>query len=80
MTAAIIHEVVESVAATTGQDVDALPPLHDAVDPDALESLFSPLADETPRGPGTVTFAYAGCEVTVRVNGEGNVRVEATPA
>lgn len=60
--------VVLAVSDVTGTPVDELPPLYDAVDPDALSTLFQPRcdADDSP-GPGTqVTFSMAGCVVSVR--------------
>lgn len=51
--------VVATVADRSGTDPVALPPLYDAIDPDALDKIF--------RGdlPGRVSFPYAGYEVTV---------------
>lgn len=43
--------------------------LADAVDPDALDSLFRTL-DDSPRDHGQVVFPMAGYEVTVRASGE----------
>ncbi|WP_276271025.1 HalOD1 output domain-containing protein [Haloarcula litorea] len=56
--------VVAAVAAVVGADPTAVPepdgltPLYDAVDPEALDALFSPGTD------GHVTFRYHGYEVT----------------
>lgn len=62
--------VVSSVAAYKGVDAGALPPLYDALDPDALDALFS-----TPGGsPGRVTFDYAGCTVECASDGSVDVR------
>lgn len=61
--------VVEEVASAKRVDVAELTPLHDVVDPDALNAL-------TERGfAGTVEFRYAGCRV--KVDGT-QVRVTAT--
>lgn len=66
--------VVSTVAAVSGRSVVAeespdrdeptgpLPSLYDAVDPDALDALF----DGGRRRDVSVTFTYAGYEVTVR--------------
>ena len=52
----------ESPASAEGNG-ESLPPLYDAVDPDALTSLST---NETDEGAGwQVTFPYAGCNVTV---------------
>lgn len=45
-------------------------PLYDVVDPDALDQLFQPKSDGTPRPGGELTFAYSGCEITVRADGD----------
>lgn len=66
--------VVEAVAAATGYDPYDVPPLYEVVDPDALDDLFSPKHDGTPRRAGRVTFPLAGCNVTVTGHGEVVVR------
>lgn len=64
--------VVRAVAAEDGVDETELPPLFGAIDPDALDSLFSsgPLAART---SGTVRFTYAGYEVAVGAGGDVSV-------
>ncbi|WP_436936149.1 HalOD1 output domain-containing protein [Halovenus marina] len=52
-------QVVHSVADTTTTEVSDLPPLYDAIDPDALDAFVAGMTD------GSVSFTYAGCEVTV---------------
>ncbi|WP_121822343.1 HalOD1 output domain-containing protein [Halostella salina] len=51
-------------SAATGSD-DVLPPLYDAVDPDALDALFRQESEQQPGFGGEVTFPYHGYEVTV---------------
>lgn len=66
--------IVERIAARENVDPLELPPLHDAVDTDALTALFSmpePRADN-------VTFSYHGYEVTVE--GPEKIQVEELPA
>ncbi len=61
--------VVETVATTTGRDPLALPQLYDSVETDALDSLV--------RASGcslSVTFGFAGCEVTAESDGTVTVR------
>lgn len=53
--------VIEAVAWIKGVETDALAPLNDAIDADALDALFQP----GKTGEPTVTFAYAGCDVHV---------------
>lgn len=52
--------VLDAVASVKGIDVMALPPLHEAVDTDALDALFAA------GGPFEVRFTYAGETVQVR--------------
>ena len=61
--------VIEAVASEEGVDpVDLREPLFDAIDPNALETLFR-------NGAGRVTFEYHGYEVTV--DSDRNVDVTA---
>lgn len=58
---AFICDLVELVSSTTGMDPLELPPLVDAIDPEALQAVLqSGAASGT-----TVRFNYAGCEVVV---------------
>lgn len=57
--------LVERVANHAGVDVQALPPLYDVIDPDALDSLVH--AD---LWNGQVMFTYFGYAVTIRSDGE----------
>lgn len=57
--------VVHAVSAVEGRDPRSLDLLADVLDPDALDALFSPQADGTPRLGGRVTFVYSDCRVTV---------------
>lgn len=63
--------VVEQVANRENVDPLELPPLHDAIDPDALDALF----DKPEAAVDGVTFRYQGYEVVV----EGPERVRVTP-
>lgn len=66
--------VITVVSRVAGVDHTDLDPLNDAVDPDALDCLFDRRDDGSRRAGGTVSFAFAGHEVTVRENGEIVVR------
>ena len=62
--------VIEAVANAEGVSPTELQPpeyepLHAAVDPEALDSLFDRKADGAPRAGGTVSFHYCGYRVTV---------------
>lgn len=65
----VSRAVVRAVCAVEGQEPTALQPLCDVVDPDALDRLFEPHADGTPRAGGRVSLIVSGCQVTVD-NGE----------
>jgi Halobacterial output domain 1 len=67
--------IVNAIAARKQCSIDKLPPLYDHVDPDALNALFAPLTDGTPRSTGQVAVAYAGYHVVVAHDGA----VELTP-
>jgi len=61
--------VVDAVAAARGVDATELPPLHDAVDTEALEALFEPRPSGQARRDGAVWFEYGGCTVVVHSHG-----------
>lgn len=66
----IAESIVLAVAEAEGVDPAALDqPLTDVVDPDALDVLFAPTADGTPRTNGRITFRYCGHQVAVRADG-----------
>ncbi|KMT45861.1 hypothetical protein EL22_26405 [Halostagnicola sp. A56] len=71
--------VVEAVATAEGiPPAELCPPeyepLHDVIDPEALDALFAPRSHGGPRPGGTVTFTYCGYDVTVET--DGTVRLE----
>lgn len=69
-------EVVFQVAATVDEPPERLdPPLHDVIDPDALDRLFWGRDPESDRASGRIAFTYAGCHVVANSSGE----VEVTP-
>ncbi|MCU4741605.1 HalOD1 output domain-containing protein [Natronoglomus mannanivorans] len=70
-------DVVRAVAATTGTDPEALPPLYEWIDPDALEAIFAPSqADD--RREGTIEFTYDGHLVTVSFDDDRTITVDET--
>ncbi|MFC3959248.1 HalOD1 output domain-containing protein [Halovivax cerinus] len=78
MTIPVSLEVVRTIAEREEIDPATLdPPLHDAVDPDALDAVFesTPGADRT---DGQIRFEYAGYAVTVFA--DHSVSVEASDA
>lgn len=62
--------VIEAVAEAKGVAAVDLPPLHDVVDPDALDALFDD------RFTGTVAFRYEDRRVTVYADGEVSIEDE----
>ncbi|QZP37626.1 HalOD1 output domain-containing protein [Halobaculum magnesiiphilum] len=67
------HVVIESVAEATDTDPFRLPPLHDAVDTDALSRLFATDGHAGSPTDGHVLFRYHGCDVTVHASGRATV-------
>ncbi|ELY37787.1 HalOD1 output domain-containing protein [Natronorubrum tibetense] len=66
-----VFAVVSAVAKATDADRFELPPLHEAIDPEALNTLFR--ADSC--APETqVDFRYTGYRVVVRGTGAVHVR------
>lgn len=59
-----------AVSDAEGRDPTDLPPLHGAIDPDALDALFEGSA-EGDRSEVSVVFSYCGYEVSV--SGDGDV-------
>lgn len=60
-----VHErIVTGVAALEGVDPLSLPPLFDAVDPDALTALFATTESGGPRS-GHVGFTYVDHRITI---------------
>jgi len=69
---ALAVTVVTATAQLHGVDAIDLPPLSEAIDPDALCQLFAPLARvaATDGGArGQIGFRYAACDVTVWADG-----------
>lgn len=66
------YRVVTEVATAADVDPADLPPLHDVVDPDALESLFDGTNGATLE-EGYVSFTYEG--FLVRIEDDGTVSV-----
>ncbi|QLG64342.1 hypothetical protein HUG12_20765 (plasmid) [Halorarum salinum] len=63
--------VVHALADAMGTDVTGIEfSLHDSVDPEALDRLFAPRDDGTPRPPGHVAFSVEGYRVTVYSGGD----------
>ncbi|OVE84278.1 HalOD1 output domain-containing protein [Natronolimnobius baerhuensis] len=58
------EQIVTAVATKRDTDPTDLPPLFDAVDPDALTAVFSPTTTGAPR-TGRIEFPYAGHDIEI---------------
>ena len=67
--------VVDAVATLDGVPAIELEPLYDAVEPDALDALFEHARRTDDPGSQTLTFAYAGYQISV--SGDGTIEVTA---
>ena len=70
----VSERVVTGVATLEGTDPVELPPLFDAIDPDALASIFAVSASGA-RRTGTVEFTYADHRVQVSFDETGDTVV-----
>ena len=71
--------VLTGVASLKQVDQLELPPLNEAIDPDALDALFAPRADGAERASDvTIFFTYAGYEVRIETGGAITFLAEAT--
>ncbi len=70
----VSERVVTGVAALEGTEPVELPPLFDAIDPDALASVFATTASGVCRS-GTVEFMYADRQIQVSFDETGSTVV-----
>ncbi|MFB9806393.1 HalOD1 output domain-containing protein [Haladaptatus pallidirubidus] len=71
----LVHTIVETLASATGQSPENLPPLHNAVDVDALESIFGPRGNGQHRPvTGEISFLVEEHEIVVKSHGRVLVR------
>jgi len=60
-----------AIETVTGSDLHELPPLHEHVDPEALNRIFKPKADAPRQSSASrVRLRYAGFLVTIYADGE----------
>ena len=64
MNETIPERVIRNVADANGVDAVELPPLYDAIDPEALSAVVTTMSG------GGISFTYAEREVTVTSDGE----------
>lgn len=70
-------KVVGKIAEREGIEPEELhPPIHDAINTDALDSLYQ--ASDSERNPSKVEFVYSGYTVTVDSTGEVNLEKRVT--
>ncbi|WP_227357367.1 HalOD1 output domain-containing protein [Haladaptatus salinisoli] len=74
MSDSLTERIITTVAEADGQSVDELEPLYNAINTEALESLFASRADGSSRPDGKISFQYAGYWVTV--SSDGAVEIE----
>lgn len=65
----VSEKVVTAIAEYEEEDADALPPLEDAVNPTALDTLFGSTAEDA-CAAGCVTFSYFGYTILVQSTGQ----------
>lgn len=61
----VCETVLETVATMDNTPIKDLPPISEQVAIEAVEKLFAPRMDGTPRDGGWVSFTYNGYRVTV---------------
>ncbi len=76
-------EVIAAVAEREGVDPTEIEPptydaLYDVINPEALDSLFAPREDGTPRAAGRVEFPFCGYQVVVTSDGTVEIDDEST--
>lgn len=70
----VSEAVVTAVADADGvSPVDVVPPLYEAIDPDALETALASMSSGPHELAGRVEFAYSGYEVAVTEDGDVSV-------
>jgi hypothetical protein len=66
--------IVDAIESVPGTDTPESPFLFEAVDPEALDSLFAPASDGPSRSAGMVVVPIAGSLVTVWADGTVQIR------
>ena len=62
--------ITHAIAEIEGEEPERIPSLSAVVNPDALDALFQPKLDGTPRSNGHISFEFASYHVTVYNDGE----------
>ncbi|WP_227015884.1 HalOD1 output domain-containing protein [Haloarcula sp. JP-L23] len=66
--------VIQAVSSCEDVHESELPPLHETIDTDALDALFTNWPNQSPQLDGHVRFQY--CEYTVHVHSDGYLILE----
>ena len=66
---AITTAVVRAVSAIEGRDPLSLRPIAEVLEPDAVDNIFRPRSEGSPRPGGRLSFVYSKSRVTID-NGE----------
>ena len=61
--------IVTAIASLTGDPLETLPPLYDAISPEALDTLFQPGRRGTTPPDACLTFSYLTYQITVNATG-----------
>src|SRR6056297_2902379 len=70
-TAELTTTLAHAISDVTGINVtDTGFTLNDYVDPDAMDKLFRPKPDGTPRTNGSLNLTILGCQVAIHSNGQ----------
>lgn len=64
----VSERVIREIAATTDTDMREFPPLYQAIDPEALDTVVETMSN------GVVSFTYLNQEITV--TNDGSISVE----
>lgn len=65
-TESVSAAVLEAIRACGGRESPDKRTLDEVVDPDALDNLFAPTSDESPRPGGRVSFIHGNYQVVVQ--------------
>lgn len=68
--------IITAVASLTGDSIEVLPPLYDAISPDALDTLFQPDQGGTTPPDACLTFSYHAYQITVNATGLITIRLQ----
>ncbi|WP_256300943.1 HalOD1 output domain-containing protein [Haloarchaeobius salinus] len=69
--------MIDAIVAVTGTPATELDPLHETIDPDALDRILGAGSGSPARRSNiAVSFSHESCDVTVRADGQVTVRLQ----